>query len=58
MFPFLTYITIPAEFATSALAYAGALFTDLSLIVYLAIGLPLGFWVINKVISMVTRRAR
>ncbi|GAH95844.1 unnamed protein product [marine sediment metagenome] len=58
MFPFLTYITIPAEFATATLAYAGALFTDLSLIIYLAIGLPLGFWVIRKVISLIRVRAR
>jgi len=38
------------------LAYAGTLFTDLSLIVVLAVGLPLGFWVIRKVISLVRAR--
>ncbi len=49
-------ITISADFTTSTLAYAGALFTDLSLVIYLAIGLPLGFWVIRKVISLVRVR--
>lgn len=52
----LSFITIPSEFATSTLAYAGALFTDLTLVVYLAIGLPMGFWVIRKVIGLVRAR--
>jgi len=48
---------IDAGFVTSTLAYVGQLFTDTSLIVMLAIGLPLGFWVIKKVISLVRARA-
>jgi len=52
----LTYITIPAEWATSTLAYAGQLFTDLSLVIVLAIGLPMGFWIIRKIISLVKAR--
>lgn len=52
----LTYITIPAEFPTDLLAYAGELFTDLQLLVILAIGLPLAFWVIRKIISIVRAR--
>jgi len=51
-----TYITIPANMPADMLAYAGTLFTDLSLIVVLAVGLPLGFWVIRKVISLVRAR--
>lgn len=38
------------------LAYAGNLFTDLSLLIILIIGLPLGFWVISRVISLVRAR--
>jgi hypothetical protein len=49
-------ITLPGDFITNALAYAGQLFTDLQLVVILAIGLPLGFWVIRKVISLVRAR--
>lgn len=52
----LTYITIPATFPTDLLAYAGVLFTDLTPVIILAIGLPLGFYVIRKVISLVRAR--
>lgn len=51
-----TYITISSEFATNTLAYAGQLFTDLALPIILTIGLPLGFWVIVKVIEIWTGR--
>lgn len=37
-------------------AYAGRLFTDLAPYVILAIGLPLAFWVIRKVIALVRVR--
>lgn len=47
-----TYITIPADYATSTLAYAGSMFTDLSDLVMLVIGLPVAFWVIQKVIGV------
>lgn len=47
---------VDASFITAALAYVGQLFTDMSLLIYLAIGLPLGFWVIRKVISLVRAR--
>jgi len=52
----LTIIAITADNITAMLAYAGTLFTDLSLLIILAIGLPLGFWVIRKVISLVRAR--
>jgi hypothetical protein len=51
-----TIITLGETFATNTLAYAGQLFTDLSVLVYLAIGLPLGFWVIRKIISLIKSR--
>ncbi len=50
--------TLPAGAVASTTAYIGDLFTDLSVFVYLAIGLPLGFWVIRKIISLVAGRAR
>jgi len=52
-----TYITLPENFITDIMAYAGDLFTDMSLVIILAIGLPLGFWVIRKVITLVRARA-
>lgn len=53
----LTIITgVDAPFISSLTAYAGTLFTDLSLLVVLAIGLPLAFWVLRKVISLVRAR--
>lgn len=48
-----SYITIPASMPTNMLAYAGDLFTDLTQLVILAVGLPVGFVVIKKVISLV-----
>ena len=49
-------ITIPVDFVSNSLAYVGQLFTDLNLLIVLVIGLPLGFWVIRKVISLVRTR--
>jgi hypothetical protein len=53
-----TILTAPIDgtFITNALAYVGTLFTDLNLLILLAIGLPLGFWVIKKAISLVRAR--
>jgi hypothetical protein len=47
---------VDASFITAALGYVGTLFTDLNLLVVLVIGLPLAFWVIRKVISLVRAR--
>jgi len=49
-------ITLPEGFVNDALAYVGQLFTDLNLVIILVIGLPLGFWVVRKVISLVRAR--
>ena len=51
-----TYITIPAGFIDDLLGYVGNLFTDLSVLIILVIGLPLGFWVIRRVIGLVRAR--
>lgn len=50
-------ITVDAGFITDTLAYVGGLFTDLNVLIVLVIGLPLGFWVVRKVISLVRARA-
>jgi len=49
-------ITLPEGFIADSLAYVGQLFTDLNLIIILVIGLPLAFWVVRKVISLVRAR--
>ena len=49
-------LTLPENFVADALAYVGQLFTDLTLVIILVIGLPLGFWVIRKVVSLVRAR--
>jgi hypothetical protein len=52
----LSFITIPETFVADVSAYSTQLFTDLNLLIMLAIGLPLGFWIIRKVISLVRTR--
>jgi len=47
---------IDSTFVTDLLAYAGTLFSDLNVLIVLAIGLPVGFWVIRKAISLVRAR--
>ncbi len=44
-----------AEIISSSLAYVGQLVTDLKLVLALIIGLPLGFWLIGQVVSLVGR---
>jgi hypothetical protein len=48
--------TLPSGALASTTAYIGDLMTDLGVFVWLAIGLPLGFFVIRKVISLVPKR--
>ena len=38
------------------LAYVGGLFEDFNVLILLMIGLPLGFWLIRKVVSLVRAR--
>jgi len=45
-------ITMPAGFATSALAYAGQIFTDTSSLILIGIGLLIAFWVVNKILVL------
>jgi hypothetical protein len=41
---------------TALLAHVGTLYGDVGVMIWLAIGLPLGFWVINKTIGLVRKR--
>jgi len=45
-------INLESGFISTILGYGTALFTDLSPVVILAIGLPVGFWIIAKVIGL------
>lgn len=51
-------IPIDETFVSSTLAYLGQLFTDTQLLIYLLIGIPLGFWIIGKVIGLAVGRTR
>lgn len=53
-----TLFDLPATAITSTTAYIGDFFTDLGPFIWLAIGIPLAFFVIRKVISMVGGRGR
>lgn len=49
-------IDVSTTSVASVLAHVSDLFTDLSVFIWLAIGLPLGFWVIYKVIGLIRGR--
>jgi len=50
------FFTLEAADITAMLAYVGNIFTDASLLIWVAIGLPLGFYVVRKVISLIPKR--
>lgn len=49
----MSIIELPTTALADVVAYAGDLFTDTWVLIALAIGLPLAFWVIQKIIGMV-----
>ena len=51
-------IEITNGFVTSSLAYVAQIFSDVSPLLYLVVGLPVAFWIINKTIGLVRGRAR
>ena len=53
---FAAYITLPASTTDSLFAYAGGLFSDLWVLIAVAIGVPLGFYVIKKVIALIPKK--
>jgi len=50
--------TLPSDFITSTLGYVGDTLTSVWPIVALAIGIPLAFYIIRKVIAILGARAR
>jgi len=51
-------ITLPEGAVATLTAYIGDMFTDLWVLIALAIGIPLAFYVIGKVVSLVRGRTR
>ena len=51
----LTYITLPSTAPTDVFAAVGTLTTDLWVIIAVAIGVPLAFYIIRKVISLMPK---
>lgn len=49
-------LTVSGSDITGLLAYVGGLFEDFNVLILLMIGLPLGFWIIRKVVSLVRAR--
>lgn len=52
----ITLITLPEDFIATTTAYIGSLFTDIWIVVALVVGLPLGFWVVRRIIGLVRLR--
>ena len=51
----LSIITLPTSTLADLTAQAGILFTDLWVVIALAVGIPLAFYVIRKVIALVPK---
>jgi heme exporter protein D len=54
--PLLTLFTLPDGAVASSTAYIGDVMTDLGPFLWLAIGIPLAFFVIRKIISLVPKK--
>lgn len=52
----ISVFTLPEDFASSTLAYIGGVFNDAVVIIAIAIGLPLAFWFIKRVIGLIPKR--
>ena len=51
-----TYVDVPLTAVADLTGYAGTLFTDLWVVIALAVGIPLAFYVIRKVIGLMPKR--
>jgi len=51
----LTVVTLPGSVVTDLTAYIGYLVTDMWLLIALAIGIPLGFYVIRRLIALIPK---
>ena len=47
---------LPSDIVASSTAYIGSVFTDAKSLIALAIGIPLAFYVIKKVIALLPKR--
>ncbi len=54
--PTFLFVETSINFVTSTLAYIGQAVTGSGPLLYMVIGIPLGFWVLNQVIGLVPRR--
>jgi len=52
----LTLFTLPSDALSSSTAYIGGVITDVGPFIWLAIGIPLGFYVVKKVIGLLPKR--
>jgi len=50
--------TLPSDFLTSTLGYVGDTLESVWPVVALAIGIPLAFYIVRKVIALIGSRAR
>lgn len=51
-------ITVDAGFLSKVIEYTTNIYGDVSILVAVAIGIPMGFWVARNVISLVRSRTR
>ena len=51
-----TFVTLPETALADVSQYVGQAFTSLWVLIALVIGLPIAFWVIRKVVSLVHPR--
>jgi hypothetical protein len=49
-------ITLPVDFGTDLMANVSAVFTDVSPVLLIAVGIPFGVYVIRKIISLIPKR--
>lgn len=52
----ITFVTMPGTMVADIGTVTTDLFTDAGLLIALAIGLPVGFWIIRSVVSLVKGR--
>ncbi len=50
------WITFPTDFIASLQSVVGEVFSDVSVLLAIVIGLPLAFWVVRRVIGLVRIR--
>jgi len=53
--PFFTWITLPTASSSDLLSATGTLFTDLWVVIAVAVGIPLAFYVIRRVVALVPK---